>query len=176
MPCRTVRCFRMRHDPAQGYHEAPMDISGMRRFVFAAASAALFGSLAIAEPATPQSASAVPDLSGMWGRNRFNFSKPESGPGPVKNSKQVPSDAREYARIVDYYNPVGDYSSPILKPDAAEAVRRAGEATLRGKQFPSPSTQCALYTPPYGMSMMLELQRTKYLFSLRKIKACGTSD
>ena len=136
-----------------------MNITGMRGFLFAAASAAFIAMIVSSEPAAAQTnASGIPDLSGMWGRNRFNFSEPESGPGPVKNSKPLPSDTRDLAKLVEYYNPVGDYRSPILKPEATEAVRKAGEATLGGKQFPSPSTQCALYTPPYGMSMMLQVQ------------------
>jgi hypothetical protein len=136
-----------------------MDITGMRRFIFAAASTVFVGAAMLAESARAQSnGTPIPDLSGTWGRNMFNFSNPESGAGPVQNSKQFPANPRDLSMAIEYNNPVGDHRSSILKPEAAEAVRKAGEATLRGKQFPSPSTQCALYTPPYGMSMMLQLQ------------------
>jgi len=131
----------------------------MRGFFVSAATVAFLGTVVPFGPAAPQTSVApVPDLAGMWGRNRFNFSEPESGAGPVKNSKQFPTDTRDVGKLVEYYNPVGDFRSPVLKPEAAEAVRKAGAATLEGKQFSSPSTQCAPYIPPYGMSMMLEVQ------------------
>jgi hypothetical protein len=54
----------------------------------------------------------VPDFSGIWTRFSYEFDRPLSGPGPVMRRR--PTD-----RIV------GDYTNPILKPEAAEAVKMA---------------------------------------------------
>ena len=37
---------------------------------------------------------------------------------------------------------VGDYTNPILKPEAAEIVRKHGEISLTGMPYPSPRNQC----------------------------------
>jgi hypothetical protein len=44
---------------------------------------------------------------------------------------------------------VGDYTSPILKAQAAEAVRRFGEIELSGAAAPTPSNQCWPEPVPY---------------------------
>ena len=116
--------------------------------------AAIFGLMAgvFALPAPAAQDAHVPDLSGMWGRNIFNFGEPESGQGPVAGLKRLPNGATDPA------NPVGDYLNPILKPEAARIVRERGEVVLSGKTFPSPSTECALYPVPYALSMLLQLE------------------
>jgi hypothetical protein len=62
-----------------------------------------------------QSRASVPDLSGIWSRPYFGVEPPLSGPGPVM------------ARPGNRGRIVGDYSNPILKPHAAEAVKKHGE-------------------------------------------------
>jgi hypothetical protein len=37
---------------------------------------------------------------------------------------------------------VGDYTNPILKPDAAEIVKKHGELELSGKGYRTPGTEC----------------------------------
>jgi hypothetical protein len=44
---------------------------------------------------------------------------------------------------------VGDYTNPILKPHAAEIVRRHGEQSLAGIGYPTPSNQCRPQGVPY---------------------------
>jgi hypothetical protein len=44
---------------------------------------------------------------------------------------------------------VGDYTSPILKPQAAEAVRTFGAIELSGAAAPTPSNQCWPAPVPY---------------------------
>ena len=44
---------------------------------------------------------------------------------------------------------VGDYNNPILKPAAAERVRKLGDISKTGDAFPDPSNQCAPQSPPY---------------------------
>jgi hypothetical protein len=44
---------------------------------------------------------------------------------------------------------VGDYTNPILKPQAAESVKRFGEIELSGGAAPTPSSQCWPEPLPY---------------------------
>jgi hypothetical protein len=93
----------------------------------------------------------VPDLSGLWARNTVDFESPPSGPGPVVNLSRRPSGTR------DHNKPVGDYSNPILKPAAAAEVKRHGEISLGGGEYPTPSNQCWPESPPYIL-WQLEMQ------------------
>jgi hypothetical protein len=110
-------------------------------------SGSSFGCQAIAAETAP-----IPDLSGMWGRNSFDFEPLPSGPVPVTNVRRSPNGS------IDQRVSVGDYNNPILKPQAAESVRRRGEVSLSGTTFADPSNQCTPYPPPFSMSITLQLQ------------------
>ena len=101
-------------------------------------AAALAGS-AGANEADPS----VPDLSGFWGRNSLAYETPSTGFGPVENATRLPSGARDRRMLV------GDHTSPILRPEAAQTVKRFGEISRSGKAFPDPQTQCWPQSPPY---------------------------
>jgi hypothetical protein len=98
-----------------------------------------------------QSAS-IPDFSGMWGNPYlFGIEPPLSGPGPVvnKSRRRQISDADgrplppgRSALVSNNVQMVGDYTNPILKPEAAEVVKKHGETSLAGRGFPSPRNQC----------------------------------
>jgi len=60
---------------------------------------------------------------------------PLSGPAPVRNRM------RRNGKFSFFQN-VGDYTNSILKPQAAEAVRKFGEIELNGVNFPTPRNQC----------------------------------
>ena len=94
-------------------------------------------------------AAAIPDFTGMWGRNAFNLEPLPSGPKPVANLKRLPSG------IGDPNQLVGDYRNPILKPEAAEVVRQKGEISKTGADYPDPSNHCSPYAPPFTFSMQL---------------------
>lgn len=96
---------------------------------------------------------AAPDFSGVWARNAMNFEPPASGPGPIANLRRVGEDAARYIMGGDPVPLVGDYKSPILKPHAAEVVKRMGEHSANGHDIPDPSNQCAPYSPPYVLQM-----------------------
>jgi hypothetical protein len=84
-----------------------------------------------------QSAASIPDFSGLWARVSFpGFEPPLAGPGPVTNRLRSPNGASSL------YGYVGDYTNPILKPQAAEIVKKRGEIELGGAHAPSPRTQC----------------------------------
>src|ERR1700688_2415940 len=69
-------------------------------------------------------AAPIPDLSGQWGRNAFNFEVLSSGPHPVTNLRRTGDDAAREIIVGDPIPLVGDYTNPILKPEAAEVVRK----------------------------------------------------
>jgi len=89
-----------------------------------------------------QTAAPLPDLSGLWARQYIGFEPPVSGPGPVVNRSRV----NGQSNLSQF---VGDYTSPILKPDAAAAVKKHGEIELSGTAAPNPSNQCLPMSPPY---------------------------
>jgi hypothetical protein len=79
-------------------------------------------------------------LADIWGRNMFHYEPPSSGPSPVVEKRRRPNGAL----IANVY--VGDYSNPILRPQAAEAVRKRGEMELSGTAPPNAHNQCWLGT------------------------------
>jgi hypothetical protein len=61
----------------------------------------------------------------------------------VENATRLPSGARDRRMLV------GDHTSPILRPAAAETVKHFGEISRSGKAYPDPQTQCWPQSPPY---------------------------
>ena len=77
-----------------------------------------------------QSTAPVPDLSGIWSRPYFGVEPPLAGPGPIM------------ARPGNRGRIVGDYTNPILRPTAAEVVKRHGEFESSGVPLPTPRNHC----------------------------------
>jgi hypothetical protein len=100
----------------------------------------------------------VPDFSGPWGRNLFNLEPPDTGPGPLVNLRRLGADAGRSVVDGDPIPLVGDYSSPILKPEAAAIVKHRGEESERGHDIPDPSNQCGAWSPPFLFSMQQGMQ------------------
>jgi hypothetical protein len=68
---------------------------------------------------TPGAAS-IPDFSGIWAHLTWpDVEPPPAGPGPVTNRSRVDGVSNVYALV-------GDYTNPILKPQAAETVKHPG--------------------------------------------------
>ena len=97
-------------------------------------------------------AAPIPDFSGMWGRNTFDFEALPNAPSPVTNLYRLPSGTSDPTR------PVGDYHNPLLKPEAAQIVKQRAEAALKGDIFLDPSARCAPYPPPFVFAMQLGVQ------------------
>jgi hypothetical protein len=51
--------------------------------------------------------------------------------------------------VESFYGAVGDHSNPILKPQAAEIVRKHGETELSGVVLRTPRSQCWPGGVPY---------------------------
>jgi hypothetical protein len=113
----------------------------------AAATPALGQTVAPAGPPTAgkaQDAASIPNLSGRWAHPYLTgFEPPRSGPGPVRNKSRLPSGVGNFQLLV------GDYANPILKPHAAEVVKKQGEMSLAGEGYPTPSNQCWPPGVPY---------------------------
>jgi hypothetical protein len=125
-----------------------------RNFIFslissvAAAAAAAPPALAQAPApvggATAQTAASIPDFTGaIWAHPMLGFEQPPSGPGPVVNKKRTPTGTSDTAMLV------GDYTNPILKPAAAEIVKKRGEISQSGVAFPDPDSMCMYEPVPY---------------------------
>jgi hypothetical protein len=126
-----------------------------------------------------QSRSSVPDFSGTWSHPYIpNFEPPASGPGPVSNRVRVrqafDGNGRPLPRTSNVLvgNPsrlVGDYTNPILKPQAAEIVKKRGETSLAGVAYPTPFNQCWPAGVPYifenlGIQMLQQPGKVTILY------------
>jgi hypothetical protein len=91
-----------------------------------------------------QSPAPIPDFSGIWAHPYLTgFEPPQSGPAPVKNMVRLPNGRANFQQLV------GDYTNPILKPAAAEVVKKHGEISRAGGGYPTPSNQCWPGGVPY---------------------------
>src|SRR5215831_3298519 len=120
----------------------------MRTFVVATtAAAALFSFPAFTQDRN-QSAASIPDFSGIWSHPYWpGFEPPASGPGPVTNRLRLRGGPQR--GVSDPRQLVGDYTNPILKPQAAEFVKKHGETELSGAGSPTPTNQCWPEPLPY---------------------------
>jgi hypothetical protein len=116
-------------------------------FVFAAAMTFL----SVAKAAD---SGAVPDFSGMWGRDMLFYEPPPSGPGPLINSIRN-ADGAIIARdpcctvIPRWFSS----PAPFLKPEAAEAVKKFAELATSGTVVQDLHNSCWPEPPPYVMAM-----------------------
>jgi hypothetical protein len=99
--------------------------------------------VALIGPATAANTATAPDFSGVWGRTSVDYEPPPSGPGPVMNKTHT------------FYMRIGDDANPILKPAAAEAVRKAAAVSRNGANFPTPSNQCTPWSAPFAWRALL---------------------
>ena len=142
----------------------------------------LAGAVALAV-AVPVLAGAQPtsiqEMSGTWGHLVLPpFEPPLSGPGPVINRARVtigttitnPASPNPPRLVSDFSLYVGDYTNPILKPEAAEIIRQYGLISLGGVPFPTPNNLCRPNGVPFvfwniGMQMLQEPDRITFLYS-----------
>src|SRR5215467_1229747 len=103
----------------------------MRTLIVTTTSATILFSSAGFTHESRQRTASIPDFSGIWAHpSGPGFEPPASGPGPV-------------VFAIGRGSPfVGDYTNPILKPQAAEVVKKHGEIELSGMAHPTPSTHC----------------------------------
>ena len=90
---------------------------------------------------------------GQWGRTLFNLEEPPSGTGPLTNTMR-----RANGTIDDNAGRVADFNSPLLKPEAAQILRKRGEYSLTGQSIPDNHNQCWPEPPPFTLTIQLEMQ------------------
>jgi hypothetical protein len=142
------------------------------KFLLLAAVAIAAATPAVGQTAAPaagttasatQGAASVPDFSGIWWHPSLpGFEPPASGPGPVTNRSRRDG-------ISDYNQLVGDYTNPILKPEAAEVVKKQGELSLAGVTYPNPANQCWPEPVPFiyknfGLQILQQPDRLTMLY------------
>ncbi|HEX3485187.1 MAG TPA: hypothetical protein VHT51_09010 [Micropepsaceae bacterium] len=127
----------------------------------------------IVAPAKTVETTAIPDLSGQWGRDMLFFEPPVSGPGPVAITVRKPDGT--YARppcceiVTSWF---GDPTNPILKPEAAEAVKKFRDMSLAGTVTPDLHGMCWPEPPPYvlglhyGVNILQEKNQVTLLYLL----------
>src|SRR5438067_5642347 len=99
-----------------------------------------------------QGASPIPDFSGLWGRDSLNLESPLSGAGPIVNMMHTA------AGMMDMNKLVGDYTNPILKPEAAAILRKRGELSLLGMSVPNAHEQCRPEPPPFIFAVQFAME------------------
>jgi len=81
-------------------------------------------------------ATSIPDFSGVWTHSIPGFEPLASGPTALVNRSRRQNGTGDNLQLV------GDYTNPILKPRAAEVVKKHGEIALKGIGDPTPRNQC----------------------------------
>jgi hypothetical protein len=104
--------------------------------------------LAAVAAAPAQSAQGgVPDFSGIWAHPWLpGFESLPSGPTSLVNLSRRPDGVSNVLQLV------GDYRNPILKPEAAETVRKMGEQSKSHFGFHNPRNQCWPNGLPFVLS------------------------
>jgi hypothetical protein len=103
----------------------------------AAATATLASAQTVAPTAGPahggeQGTVSIPDFSGVWNHSIPGFEPLASGPTALVNRSRRANGTGNILKLV------GDYTNPILKPQAAEIVKKHAELGLKGIGDPNP--------------------------------------
>src|SRR6516164_4950602 len=83
-----------------------------------------------------QGAASIPDFSGVWTHSIPGFEPLASGPTALVNRSRRENGTGDILKLN------GDYTNPILKPEASEIVKGHGELGLKGIGDPNPRIQC----------------------------------
>jgi hypothetical protein len=142
----------------------------MRTFLVTTTAVAALFSPAVFAQEPSKGTTSIPDFSGVWSHPysaASGFEPPASGPGPVTNRSRMSVGLQR--NVSSVYQLVGDYTNPILKPEAAEVVKQHGEISLHGVAYPTPMSQCWPHPVPYiffqyGMQMFQQPDNIAILY------------
>src|SRR6266581_2594749 len=96
-------------------------------------------------------AASVPDLSGWWIHPSIpGFEPLASGPTSLTNRSRRDG-------MNNILQLVGDYTNPILKPEAAATVKKFGEMSIDHYGFHNPRNQCWPNGVPFILSLGTQL-------------------
>ena len=99
-----------------------------------------------------QNSTAIPDLSGHWGRTNFNLEQPPTGPKFTVNTLKKPD-----GTIDDDTGRIGDYTNPLLTPQAAQILKQHGDFSRTGQAIPDTHNQCRPEPPPFTLTIQVEV-------------------
>jgi len=106
-----------------------------------------------------QGTASIPDFSGVWTHSIPGFEPLASGPTALVNRSRRQNGTGNILQLV------GDYTNPILKPQAVEVVKKHGEIALKGIGDPNPRNQCW----PGGVPFVFSDRPTQLLQTPEKI-------
>jgi hypothetical protein len=86
--------------------------------------------------AQPKGATSIPDLSGIWTHSIPGFEPLTSGPTALINTQRRANGTGNILKLA------GDYTNPILTPQAAAIVKMHAERGLTNTGDPNPRNQC----------------------------------
>jgi hypothetical protein len=123
---------------------------------------------AVAPNSGKESTASVPDVSGVWLHPSIpGFEPLPSGSTSVVNKSRLRTGPQAGTGNINEL--VGDYTNPILKPEAAEVVKQHGKIMLSGAGYPDPRNQCQPQGVPYvftsgGMQMLQQPDKVTILY------------
>ena len=96
-------------------------------------------------------AASIPDFSGWWIHPSIpGFEPLASGPTSLTNRSRRDG-------MNNILQLVGDYTNPILKPEAAEVVKKLGEMSIAHFGFHNPRNQCWPNGVPFILSVSVQM-------------------
>jgi hypothetical protein len=107
--------------------------SGQRNFLLLLTLASTAAAPVFAQPKDPAS---IPDLSGIWTHSIPGFEPLASGPTALINTQRRANGTGNILKLA------GDYTNPILTPQAAQIVKMHAERGLNNIGDPNPRNQC----------------------------------
>jgi hypothetical protein len=128
----------------------------------ALAAALIAGAGASVAPAAASPPDFAPNPSAGWFAYARAFMRPDSGPGPVRPDPTHPTVSNDEFRATGKQPTyaMGDPNSPILKPWAADAIRRYNARVLSGENFFSLHATCR----PIGVTAFLLQPMTRPMY------------
>jgi hypothetical protein len=115
------------------------------RKIWKAAALAAVAAAPLSGQAAPSDT--VPDFSGIWAHPWLpGFEALSSGPTALVNLARTPEGRSIQTQLV------GDYRNPILKPEAAETVRKFGDQSKAHFGYHNPRNQCWPNGLPFVLS------------------------
>jgi hypothetical protein len=134
-----------------------------RNFLILVTLAAAAVTPGLGQAAAPSAAS-IPNFSGVWAHPSLpGFEPLASGPTSLTNRVRRPDGVSNVLVLV------GDYTNPILKPEAAATVKKFGEMSLAHFGFHNPRNQCwpngvPFILPSNGMQMFQQPDKITMIY------------
>src|SRR5580704_12553956 len=128
-----------------------------RNFLLVVTLAAVAATPGLGQAAAPtvvpvdSRAASIPDFAGSWAHPGIpGFEPLASGPTSLTNRSRRNG-------VSNVLQLVGDYTNPILKPEAAEVVKKFGEMSIAHFGFHNPRNQCWPNGVPFILSVGMQL-------------------